>query len=159
MSFVAIKSKFHVALDGQGLILQGAPDRLAYKQEQAPVYNARFGEGDRSYNDLSAWWYFVQTSWAAGFKEVVSWLDDAMYLFSTNMDVYSEPGAIKLSKKQTLDNDFAASLACGTEGTVNSNFRKYVGMSSDAIFEAQPTWTDISSATFPAGITSISQLL
>src|SRR3990167_7171295 len=115
MSFVSIKSQFHVALDGVGLILQGAPDRAAYQQQQAPVYNERFGEGDRSYNDLSAWWYFVQTSWTAGFKDIVSWADDAQYYYSTNIDTWSENGAIKLARGLGAVKTFTAGedIFCG----------------------------------------------
>src|SRR3990167_10582220 len=96
MSFTSIKSRFHIAIDGQGLILQGAPDRLAYEMKQAPVYGNRFAQGDRSYNDLSKWWYFAQTDWLGGFKDRTSWADDAKYFFATNVDTFSEPGAIKL---------------------------------------------------------------
>src|SRR3990167_10758129 len=102
MSFVDTKAKFHVALDGVGLILQGAPDRAAYKQNQAPVYGNRFASGDRSYNDLSQWWYFFQTSWTAGFKDLVSWVDDAKYYYSTNIDAFSENGGIKLASGLAL---------------------------------------------------------
>ena len=77
MSFVAIKSKYHVALDGQGLLLSGAPDRLAYEMKQAPIYNTRFGEGDRSYGDFSFWWFWTQTDWSGGLKENPNWEDDA----------------------------------------------------------------------------------
>ncbi len=132
MSFVAIKSKFHVALDGQGLILQGAPDRLAYQQEQAPIYGNRFASGDRSYNDLSAWWYFVQTSWAAGFKDVVSWLDDAKYYFSTNMDAWSENGAIKLINLSTLHTTLTENIICGAQLEVNGTTNKYLGTDDNA---------------------------
>src|SRR3990167_913234 len=110
MSFIATKGKFHVGLDGEGLILQGAPERLAYKQEQAAVYGQRFASGDRSYDDLSAWWYLVQTSWAAGFKDTPSWEDDAKYFYSTNMDAYSENGSLKLAKGIAVSNDFVENI-------------------------------------------------
>ena len=129
MSYVTggIKSKFHAGLDGQGLILQGAPDRLAYQSGQAPVYGTRFASGDRSYNDLSQWWYFVQTSWVAGFKDIVSWLDDAKYYFSTNMDAWSENGAIKLTRLTTLVTTLTENILLGHSGTVSTTIRKFVG--------------------------------
>lgn len=149
MSFVAIKSKFHVALDGQGLLLQGAPDRLAYQQGQSPVYGNRFASGDRSYNDLSQWWYFVQTSWGAGFKDSTSWADDAKYYYSTNMDAWSESGAIKLARKPVLQNNFTEDIGCGAEIEVNGSTKKYIGTYDNAsdeplIYEYDgANWADI----------------
>lgn len=163
MSFVAIKSKYHVALDGQGLILQGAPDRLAYQQGQAPVYGTRFASGDRSYNDLSQWWYFVQTSWAAGFKDTVSWADDAKYYYATNIDAWSENGAIKLTRKPVSNNNFAEQITCGAEIEVNGTTRKYIGTSDNAsneplIYEDTGTWNDIYAGQSTTNQNAISQL-
>lgn len=168
MSFVATKSKYHVALDGEGLILQGAPDRLAYQQQQAAVYGQRFASGDRSYNDLSAWWYFVQTSWAAGFKDIVSWADDAMYYFATNIDTWSENGAFKLARAQAAVKTFTSGedIYCGAFGTVVSTNYKFVGTddggaSKPIIYQntTGSTWVDISSASFPTGQNIISQII
>ncbi len=105
MSYVNIKNEFHVALDGQGLLLQGAPERLisAYEQSQAPVYGNRFASGDRDYNDLSLWWYLTQTDWAGGIKDNVSFLDDIKYYYSSNLDVRTQPSAIKLERTITSE--------------------------------------------------------
>ena len=164
MSFVATKSKFHVALDGQGLLLQGAPDRLAYQQGQAPIYGTRFASGDRSYNDLSQWWYFVQTSWAAGFKDSVSWADDAKYYYATNIDSWSENGAIKLTRKPVLHKDFTEEISCGAEIEVNGTTRKYIGTYDNAsneplIYEyIDPNWNDIYAGQSTSNQNIISQL-
>jgi len=95
-----------VALDGVGLLLQGAPDRLAYECKQAPVYSARFGSGDRSYSDFSFWWYLTQSDWSGGFKEETKWVDDAMFYYSTNIDARTTPGVMRLERAltQVLDN-------------------------------------------------------
>ena len=106
MSFISTKSKFHVALDGQGLILQGAPDRLAYEMKQAPIYGSRFAQGDRSYGDFSFWWFWTQTDWSGGLKEDPNWADDAMFSSSKNLDTFSVNGQLKLLDKpvvQTTD--------------------------------------------------------
>lgn len=164
MGFIETKSKYHAALDGQGLILQGAPDRLAYQQGQAPIYGTRFASGDRSYNDLSQWWYFFQTSWAAGFKDFVSWLDDAKYYFSTNIDAWSENGAIKLSRKPVLHKNFVEQISCGSEVEVNASTKKYIGTYDDAsneplIYEySGADWADIYAGQSSANQNSISQL-
>src|SRR3990167_11156842 len=114
MRFIATKSKFHCAIDGVGLVLSGAPDRLAYQQGQAPIYGTRFASGDRSYNDLSQWWYFFQTSWSAGFKDDVAWADDAKYYYSTNIDPFTVNGGLQLSSGTTLESDFADQIIVGS---------------------------------------------
>jgi hypothetical protein len=164
MSLIDTKSKFHVALDGQGLILQGAPDRISYQQGQAPLYGQRFASGDRSYNDLSSWWYFVQTSWAAGIKDTVSWLDDAKHYYSTNIDTWSENGAIKLTRLPVLNNTFTEDIYCGGELEVNSETVRYIGTTDSASNEPViyryngSSYVDIASGQLTSGQNIISQL-
>ena len=112
MALVATKTKYHVALDGQGLILQdlilqGVPDRPAYLSNNAPVYGTRFASGDRDYNDLSQWWYLTQTDWTGGIKNTFSFADDAKYYYSSNIDVRTKPGVVRLEHDLELvyDND------------------------------------------------------
>lgn len=172
MAYIATKSKFHLALNGVGLMLQGAPDRLAYQQSQAPVYGQRFANGDRDYNDLSAWWYFIQTDWSGGAKDTFSWSDDAKFYYSTNIDVWGEPGAIKLTREQYPagsggDNDFTYNVICGFEGEVNGSVKKFVGLSDDAggrprIWSANPgeaqSWSDVSGTAIGTNQATISQM-
>lgn len=168
MSYVATKAKFHVALDGVGLILQGAPDRLAYSSTQAPVYNARFGEGDRSYTDFSFWWFFAQTDWSGGFKDTVSWEDDAKFFFSTNIDTWSEPGSIKLAPNSVEDEDFTEDLYSGCVAEVAGVSYKFVG-TNDASGDSRPNlyraavgqlqaWTEILGTNIDTTQNIISQL-
>lgn len=158
MSYVATKGIFHVALNGIGLLLQGAPDRMGYVQRQAPVYGQRFASGDRDYNDLSQWWYFVQTDWSGGEKDTVSWADDAKYYWSTNIDMWSEPGAIKLARQLVSDEVFADKISVGVIAEVDGSLQQYVGTEDDSdnrphVWEASigtgNTWTDIAGTTFP----------
>lgn len=172
MSLIDTKSKFHVALDGQGLILQGAPDRISYQQGQAPLYGQRFASGDRSYNDLSSWWYFVQTSWYAGFKNVTSWLDDAKFYYSTNIDAWSENGAIKLCREQypsgsSGDNDFTYEIGSAFEGVVNNVLAKFVSTTDESdnrphIYKSlageDTAFTDISTTTISTSANVVSQM-
>jgi len=102
MAYVATKSKFHVALDGQGLILQGAPDRPGYVQDQAPLYGNRFASGDRDIDDLTFWWYWSQTDWSGGIKEEGDWADDAKFATSKNIDAFSTVGKISILVKPTV---------------------------------------------------------
>src|SRR3972149_6238714 len=164
MSFVSIKSKFHVALDGVGLLLQGAPNRLGYQQAQSPVYGQRFASGDRSYDDLSKWWYFAQTNWSGGFKDSVAWEDDAKYYYATNIDAWSEIGAIKLTRIPTLSTTITENIICGTEVEVNGLTTKYLGTDDDAGGEPivykliSGTWTNISATPMPTSQNVVSQL-
>ena len=167
MSYVDIKTKFHCALDGQGLILQGAPERLvsAYEQAQAPVYGQRFASGDRSYNDLSQWWYFTQTDWSGGFKDSVAWLDDAKYYFSTNIDTFSEPGSIKLMSDSVLENDFTEEIVCGSHESPGAAVYPYVGTNPSgstkpAIYRKNAgTWSNISSVFMPTTQQSVMDVM
>lgn len=103
MAYVATKGKFHVALDGQGLILQGSPDRPAYAMAQAPIYGNRFASGDRDYTDFSFWWFWAQTDWSGGYKLEDAWEDDAKFFDSEgiSISVYpGDPGTVRLNAKQ-----------------------------------------------------------
>lgn len=101
MSFVSTKGKFHIALDGVGLLLQGAPN-ISYLTSNAPVYGNRFASGDRDYNDLSQWWYLTQTDWSGGFKNTFPFVDDAKFYYSSNIDARTKPGTIRLEKQIAL---------------------------------------------------------
>lgn len=167
MSFVSTKGIYHVALDGVGLILQGAPDRPAYHQQQAPVYGQRFASGDRDYNDLSQWWYFVQTDWSGGFKDEQAWANDAKYYQSFNIDTWSEIGAIKLARNPVLDEDFTDNLECGASVSINGTSYQVVGTvdASDSrphVYRASQgqgnSWTDISTTTIGTNQNVIAQL-
>ena len=168
MSFVATKSKFHVALDGVGLLLQGAPDRLAYECKQAPIYNARFGEGDRSYTDFSFWWFFAQTDWSGGLKDSVSWADDATFYWSTNINAWDEIGGITLSRKPVEDEDFTEDIFSGTVAEVSGTNYKFIG-TNDAAGDSRPNlyrsalgqaeaWTEIIGTNIDASQNVIHQV-
>lgn len=172
MAYVSTKNKFHVALNGVGLLLQGAPDRLAYQQNQSPVYGNRFASGDRDYNDLSQWWYFIQSDWSGGFKDFQTWADDAKFYYSTNIDAWSERGAIKLTREQypsgaAGDNDFTYRIRCGNVGVVNNVEYKFVGISDSAdnrphVWQSDTgqntAWTDVSTTTFATTRSDIAQI-
>lgn len=167
MSFVATKGKYHVALDGVGLILQGAPDRLGFTQTQAPIYGQRFASGDRDYNDLSQWWYFVQTDWSGGFKDSQSWADDAKYYHSTNIDTWSEVGAMKLTRKQFTEASFAEEIICGAIASVAGSTHQYIGTndtvdSRPRVYRASlgqgNSFTDISTTTIDTSQNLVSQI-
>ncbi len=103
MTYIKTKGKFHIGLDGQGLLLQGAPSRPGYKQTQAPIYGNRFASGDRNYTDFSFWWFWAQTDWSGGYKLEDAWKDDAKFYDSEGVTVSTQPGdigSIKLNWRQ-----------------------------------------------------------
>lgn len=164
MTLIPTKNEFHVALDGVGMILKGAPDRLAYSTQQAPTYGQRFASGDRDYNDLSKWWYFYQTDWSGGNKDETSWDNDAKYYYANNIDAYSEPGTIKLAKKQLLQNTFTENVICGHEGMVGGVSSMFIGTDDNVsgkpvVYQYTGTWVDISSLQMTSNQNAISQLL
>lgn len=164
MATIETKGKFHVALDGQGLLLQGSPERPSYQQGQAPLYGQRFASGDRSYNDLSSWWYWVQTSWSAGIKDIVSWLDDAKFYYSTNIDTWSENGSIKLLRLPVLHGTLTEVITCGGEFEVNAVTSKFIGTEDAASGEpiiyqyTGGVYTDISSTQLTSSNNVVAQV-
>lgn len=97
MSLITTKNRYHLALDGVGLILQGSPDRIAYQMSQAPIYGNRFASGDRDYTDFSFWWYWAQTDFSGGIKREARWADDGKYFSSVGVNTQEQPGAILLA--------------------------------------------------------------
>lgn len=119
MAVITTKGKFHLALEGIGLLLKGAPAAPVYKSERATVYGTRFASGDRDYNDFSQWWYFIQTDWSGGVKEQSAWLDDAKFYFSSNIDAHSKIGSLQLLRQAVLLNTFSENVLCGIQTALN----------------------------------------
>jgi len=92
------KSLYHIALNSQGYVLAGSPQRPARKMEKAPVFGTRFASGDRDETDFSFWWYWKQTDWYGGIKKKDKWEDDAKYQWGHLVDTWSEPGIVKIAK-------------------------------------------------------------
>lgn len=169
MSYISTRNKYHIALNGVGLLLQGTPERPGYQQGQAAVYGNRFASGDRDYNDLSQWWYFIQTDWSAGFKDSVQWENDGKFYYSTNIDTWSEQGAIKLCRKPAYNPDelFTAAIGACHEGDLAGTIYKFVSTADELdsrphIYTApsgeNQTFSDISTTTIATSQNSVSQI-
>jgi len=114
------RENYNVAIGTTGYILDNTPLKPARVMQQARVFGNRFASGDQDYTDFSFWWYWAQTEWASGFKDEVSWKDDGKYYYSTNIDAFSEYGAIKLLKNIELKEDFSylsPTIICGVSLT------------------------------------------
>lgn len=167
MSYIETRSKYHVALNGLGLILQGAPDSPAYQQSQLPTYGNRFASGDRTYNELSQWWYFVQTDWTGGLKDSTSWEDDAKYYFSTNIDAWSELGSVKLARQSEDMFGVGPPLdaMCGVEADIGGTTYRFVGTDDDTddmpnlYRESAGIWADVAASNLDTNRIAISQLI
>lgn len=110
MAIITTKSKFQLALDGVGLILQGTPKFPAYSQDQAPIYGQRFASGDRDYTDFSFWWYWAQTDFSGGIKTDLQWLDDAKFFTSKGVNVEERVGSLTLNFKLGTSNAVAKDM-------------------------------------------------
>lgn len=119
MSLIETDTDYHVALNGVGIILQGAPGAPGYRVTQAPLYNARFGQGDRSYSDFSFWWFWAQTSFL-GYKQDKVWEDDGFFYESEGVDVSSDNGAVRLSYKQNGTGSVAKTIIMSDGGNAGS---------------------------------------
>lgn len=124
---IDIKNKYHVALDDTGLILRGVPENPVYEMSAAPLYTSRFAQGDRTYDDFSKWWYWVQTDWFNGLQTDREWKDNAKFYASQNIDTFSEPGVLKLHRTATQVENFDSEAICFAYGTVGGNDSEYFG--------------------------------
>lgn len=164
---IETRSQYHVALADTGLVLQGSPESPAYTVEQAVMFNSRYAQGDRGYDDFSKWWYWAQTDWFQGFKDDTSWADDGQFYYSTNIDTWSEVGAMKLAHSVVVDEDFTEDLVCGGTFEVNGVISQYVGTADNGsgrpqVYKASPgvgqTWTEISGTEFVTAQSTVSMM-
>lgn len=164
---IETRSQYHVALADVGLVLQGSPENPGYVLEQASTFNSRYAQGDRGYDDFSKWWYWAQTDWFQGIKDSTSWEDDGKFYYSTNVDVWSEAGAMKLAKIVTADEDFTERIVCGGVFEVDGTTKQYIGTRDNGsgrpqIYQASTgagqTWSEISSTTFGTNQSTVAHM-
>lgn len=159
------KQRYDIALNSQGFILATDPKHPAIKATQDAVYTQRYAQGDRDYNDFEKWWYLIQTDWSGGFKDSVSWLDDAKFYYSTNVEMLTEGGAVKLASGIVLDHTFADDIIVMSYETPVATSFPYLG--TDQIFSTKPAifyltggvWTNISSGWMPTTASLVSEII
>jgi len=150
-----VRQKYNVALNSKGYILKGAPGQPLYDKRVIQSQVDRLAISDIQYSDFSGanLFYVAQTDWSAGIKDEKKWRDDGKFLYSANIDVYSEQGAIKLERQVTqVGSSLAAGadVTCGTYGEVDSVKNTYIG-TEDATADNKPrvyyldgsTWTSL----------------
>lgn len=163
---IDIRSKYHIAINDVGFVLQNAPQSPAYMLSQATLFNQRLAQGDRTYDDFAQWWYWAQTDWFQGLKDETSWEDDGKFYYSTNIDAWSEIGAIKLSPTGLLHATLTEEISCGAAcSRGGSNNVLTIGTTDNAsskpvVYEWNgSSWADISSASFPDSQNIVSQII
>lgn len=162
-----VRDKYHVALNGKGYMLRGAPAKAAYSRSILPSQVSRLAVSDLAYSDFAGQglFYLAQTDWSAGFKDEKTWRDDAKFYYSTNIDAYSQQGAIKLEKELTEYAHLSEEIYCGCSGSVNTSTTEYVGTDDNASGYPQvykwdgDSWDSISATTFGTGQNIISNLV
>lgn len=101
-----VRSRYHIAINGKGFMLRGAPQSPSYIKEDAPTLTAQAGFGDFSYNELTGagWSYQAQTDWSGGFQ-VLKWRDDGSFKDGQGIDAIKEYGNV------SLQNNFTSALS------------------------------------------------
>lgn len=117
MAKTGVKTRYHIAIAGNGFMLRGAPKTPRYLKEQAPSIVNQLGTGDLDYNKLngSGWSYWTQTDWSGGHQSI-KFKDDGSFRDGQAVDVLSKFGEVK------LQNGFlsAATISGGRSFTTHS---------------------------------------
>ena len=152
-----VKDKYNIAINSKGYMLRGAPGQVAYAKSVVPSQIDRLAVSDLAYSDFAGQglFYLAQTDWNAGIKSERMWRDDAKFYYSTNIDAYSQQGAIKLELELSSNNDFAENILCGCIGSADIT-DQYVGCEDDGsgnvkIYEyttVTSAWNDIAGTDF-----------
>jgi hypothetical protein len=162
-----VREKYHVAINSKGYMLRGAPNKPAYSRRILPSQVSRMAISDLAYSDFAGQglFYLAQTDWSAGFKDEKTWRDDAKFYYSTNIDAYSQRGAIKLEKELTQNVEISEDILCGCNGTVGGNVTEFIGTGDNAggypqiYYYWSNAWTAIAATTFGTGQNAISQMI
>jgi len=162
-----VKDKYNIAINSKGYMLRGAPGKIAYAKSVVPSQIDRLAVSDLAYSDFAGQglFYLAQTDWSAGVKAEKTWRDDAKFYWSTNIDAYSQQGALKVELELSSYNDFAENIVCGENGVVNDVTTEYVGCEDDGSGYVKiygwlaSSWTEIAGTDFGTNQNLCSQLL
>ena len=92
-----VRSKYHIAINGKGFMLRGAPTAPRYLKERAPSLVNQLGIGDLNYNSLngSGWSFWTQTDWSGGFQRI-KFKDDGSFKDGQAIDAVKKYGEVSL---------------------------------------------------------------
>ena len=83
----------HIEIAGVGYALYGSPEAPSYQMTQAPLYENRFAQGDRSFGDFKDWWYWAQDLFETIVPDEV-WNDDGRFAWGFGIDTKRFPGRV-----------------------------------------------------------------
>lgn len=97
MASTGVRSRYHIAINGNGFVLRGTPASPQYVKEDAPTLVNQLGTGDLDYNKLNGagWSYRTQTDWSGGFQKI-KFEDNGSFKDGQAVDVISKFGEIRL---------------------------------------------------------------
>lgn len=137
-----VRDKYSLALNSKGYILKQAPDFPLYTKRVIQTQVDRLAISDIEYSDFSGanLFYVAQTDWSAGIKDQKKWLDDGKFLYSKNIDPYSEQGSLRLEKalsQKGTDLATGSEVKCSMYGEVNGSEDLFAG-TTDADSDSKP---------------------
>ncbi len=112
-----VRSRYHVAINGRGFMLRGAPSSPQYLKEKAPSLVNQLGIGDLNYNSLngSGWSFWTQTDWSGGFQKI-KYKDDGSFKDGQAVDVLKKYGEVTLQYGFTSAAQISGSHGFGAQG-------------------------------------------
>ena len=154
------KSLYDCALDGQGYIFEGTPERPNREMREAPTYGAVPTEIDFDYSDASAYFPWAQTDWSGGYQDAI-WKDNAKYKYGENIDPLKEYGELRLLP--TLSDVLSLAAAHTYASTLIWNQKLYVGTSHAATaklysIDQDDNTADVTITTGAADTTKVNQM-
>lgn len=149
-----VRSRYHIALNGQGFMLRGAPTSPRYLKERAPTLVNQLGIGDLNYNQLngSGWSYWTQTDWSGGFQKL-KFKDDATFKDGLAVDPIRKYGEVTLQYGFTSaaqisgSHSYGAHAVYGTDmlfGTIKNAGAKVFKLTSANVLSTLSAMTTIS---------------
>lgn len=149
-----VRSRYHIAINGKGFMLRGAPTQPQYMKERAPALVNQLGVGDLNYNSLngSGWSYWTQTDWSGGFQRI-KYKDDASFKDGQAVDVIRKYGEVTLQPGWTSAAVISGSHSFGAHqvhdtalilGTIKSAGAKIFKLTSANVISTLSAMTTIS---------------
>lgn len=149
-----VRSRYHIAINGKGFMLRGAPSSPRYLQERAPTLVNQLGSGDLNYNQLngSGWSYWTQTDWSGGFQRL-KFKDDASFKDGQAVDTIKKYGDVKLQYGWTSAATISGSHTYGAHdvnngslilGTIKAGAAKIFKLTSANVLSTLSAMTGIS---------------
>jgi hypothetical protein len=149
------KSLYDCAINGQGYVAVGSPERVNRSMGKAPTYGETPQNVDLNYNDASHLLAWAQTDWSLGYQDEI-WQDNSMYRYGENIDPLKEYGKLRLLNDLTT----LFSMASGHSYLSSSVFNQklYIGTSHASLAKLYSLDQNDVSADVTTGWSAISKV-